>query len=282
MLGKRIAWLLILLSLAVLYLFANGTVTLALLVSCIAAPLLSLAVIMASGRHISISFEKADDNVSPAEVTLTIRNGDIMPVTDIEADIRCMNLRTGEAENVTVTRSIRPKGKVRETLIVTPGHAGRYEIAVDSMKLYDPLRLWSREIEVSDRVYLTSMPEIFELDMSLTSSSSAMPEGDRYKDSVNGNDSGEVTGIREYVPGDPVRNIHWKLSSKLDKTLVKELGQPITDNFLIVLGNSADVSFNPEALDAIASVYTSILHSLHAEGIGFTAGWTNPETGEAV
>ena len=53
-----------------------------------------------------------------------------------------------------------------------------------------------------------------------------MLESDRSADSRRGNDPGEVRAIREYVPGDPVRNIHWKLSEKTDKLLVKGARQP--------------------------------------------------------
>ena len=32
----------------------------------------------------------------------------------------------------------------------------------------------------------------------------------------------EIYDVRDYVEGDPVKNIHWKLSAKKDRTLIKE------------------------------------------------------------
>ena len=282
MLRRRIYWLLIIIFAGILYLFDNGTVTLALLASCIAAPLLSLGLLMVSGRHISIGVEKADSGADEHDIRLNIVNRDLMPVSDIETDVACTNIRTGESERISVSRTVRPKGKASELFNVVPGHAGRYEISADSARIYDPLRLWSRRIKAEDRVYITAMPDTYDIDITVTSSSSAMPESDRYRDGRGGNDPGEVRGIREYIPGDPVKNIHWKLSGKLDKLLVKELGIPITDQFLVILDNAADVGLNPDALDAIVSVYTSVLTSLSREGFAFNAGWTDPDTGEPV
>ncbi|MCQ2538114.1 MAG: DUF58 domain-containing protein [Lachnospiraceae bacterium] len=41
------------------------------------------------------------------------------------------------------------------------------------------------------------------------------------------NDPSEAYGIREYVPGDSIKSIHWKLSEKTGKTMVREYGMPV-------------------------------------------------------
>ena len=94
--------------------------------------------------------------------------------------------------------------------------------------------------------------------------------------------SGDMIEIREYVPGDPVRNIHWKLSEKTGKALVRVLGNPVSDQYLIILDNPPDISHDPVALDAVASVYASMIQTLRANGITCFAGWTDPYTGRAV
>lgn len=264
---------------ALVYLFDNGTETLALLVSLVVVPLAAWGLLMVSGKHVDINLEKVETDTEKYDVGLNIVNNDIIPVAILDADVRCINLRTGEEETITITKSLKPKGKTSDMLSIVPDHAGRYRISIDKAKIYDPLRLCRREINAGNSVYITIMPELFDIRLSVTSSASAMPESDRYVDDKTGNDPGDVRAIREYVPGDPVKNIHWKLSEKTDKMLVKELGLPITEQFLVILDNAADVGLNPEALDVIVSVFSSVITSLSLDGLSYTAGWTNPETG---
>jgi uncharacterized protein (DUF58 family) len=88
--------------------------------------------------------------------------------------------------------------------------------------------------------------------------------------------------IKEYVPGDPVRNIHWKLSEKIDKPLVRVLGSPVSDQYLIILDNPSDIAHDPAALDAVAAVYASLIHTLRMNDLTCYTGWTDPKTGKAV
>ena len=280
---RKTGWILLILAAAVMYLFDNGTETLVLLIALIAAPVISLGLLKISGKHISVTVEKADPVPdSSMNIRLCMASSDVIPVSQIEADVVCTNLRTGEEEIITISRPLGPKGKTEALFEVTPDHAGRYRIAVDSAKIYDPLKLWAREITAEGSEFITVMPELFDIDLQVTSSALSMLESDRYNEGKSGNDPGDVRSIREYVPGDPVKNIHWKLSDKTDKMLVKELGLPVTDQFLVVLDNAAEVGLVPEALDAIVSVFASVLTSLCNEGFVFTAGWTDPDSGIPV
>jgi hypothetical protein len=237
---------------------------------------------MLSGRHVDITLEKVSEDQNEHVINLKMNNRDIMPVGDVAVNVACHNLRTGETENIQFSRSLRSKGKTSDMITVVPDHAGRYEVFVESAVVADPLRLWHRDIGTGGRLYLTLMPETIETDIEMTSSSSSMLEGARYVENKTGNDPGEVRGIREYVPGDPVKNIHWKLSAKVDKLLIKELGLPITDQVLVILDNAADVGLNPAALDSIASVFSTVISTLIADGLSIIAGWTNPDTHEPV
>jgi len=46
-----------------------------------------------------------------------------------------------------------------------------------------------------------------------------------YADERYESDPSVTCGIREYIPGDSIRSIHWKLSEKTGKTMVREYGQ---------------------------------------------------------
>ena len=40
------------------------------------------------------------------------------------------------------------------------------------------------------------------------------------------NDQSEMYDVREYIPGDDIRSVHWKLSSKVDQLLLRQASDP--------------------------------------------------------
>lgn len=281
MLKRRIACILLIVSALILYFFDNESVTLALLLALIVMPAVSVGLLALSGRNFRISMKRTTQPDENPVVRVTTENPDFIPLAAVEAEVVCTNLRTGETDSYMIRNTPRPKSTQSVDLEILPRNAGRYEIAVSSAVLTDPLQLSSRQVACSDREYITIMPEIFDMQVSYASDA-AMLESDRSADSRRGNDPGEVRSIREYVPGDPVRNIHWKLSEKADKLLVKELGNPITDQFLVILDTAHEVSQIPAALETVASVFASLAETIRRDSSGLSIGWTDPETGRAV
>lgn len=281
MLKRRIACILLIVSALIMYIFDNETVTLALLVALLVMPAVSIGMLALAGKDLKITLTKSMKEAEAPRVRVSIENPDLVPLASVEAEISCENLRTGEVDSYVLNDTPRPKGRKDVDFEVRPKSAGRYRISVSNAEIADPLMLHRRRIRCEDSEYLTIMPEIFDMQLSYASDA-AMLEADRSADSRRGNDPGEVRAIREYVAGDPVRNIHWKLSEKMDKLLVKELGNPITDQFLVILDTCHEVRQDPAALEAAASVFASLLTTLRRNATGLSAGWTDPQTERAV
>ena len=276
-----IVWILLIISAIILYIFSNGSVTLALLVALIAALPASYALLRMAAGKVELSLTDgglADDH---RIFVLSLKNKGAMPVASVETEAVCTNLRTGETDSFTIKRSLGPRKTVVVPLEILPTHAGRYELTLSKPVMRDPLGIWKKTIDFDGNVGLTIMPELFEMNIT-PAGVSAMPESDAESARTRGAVSGDMIDIKEYVPGDPVRNIHWKLSEKLDKPLVRVLGTPVSDQYLIILDNPADIASDPEALDAVASVYASLLQTLRMNDITCYAGWTDPATGKAA
>ena len=93
------------------------------------------------------------------------------------------------------------------------------------------LAVFRRPVEIS-RETLVDPPEI-RLNMELLKRPETKSFGEMYNQK-KGQDISEVSGLREYVPGDSMNSIHWKLSGKLDELIVREFGQPSNYNTLIL------------------------------------------------
>ena len=256
-----IVWVFLIISALILYLFSNGSVTLALLAALIAALPASYALLRLTAGHIDVSLSEGEVTDNCRSFILSLKNKGILPVASVEAEAVCVNLRTGEAESFVINKGLGPRKTKEVALEVVPSHAGRYDLTVGTAVIRDPLGLWSRKVSFDGHKGITVMPALFDMNM-VQAGISAMPESDMESARTRGAVSGDMIEIREYVPGDPVRNIHWKLSEKTGKALVKVLGNPVSDQYLIILDNPSDIARDPVALDAVASVYASLINTL--------------------
>ena len=71
-----------------------------------------------------------------------------------------------------------------------------------------------------------------------------------------GDDPGETYDIRSYMPGDNIRQIHWKLTGKLDDVMIREKSYPVDDTVLL-LAESFQKDRNPLRAEAAAEVFAA-------------------------
>lgn len=111
---------------------------------------------------------------------------------------------------------------------------GLYEACVTRLQGYDYLHLFrfDRKLDLSAQI------RVFPHARQKEERHEALySEGfDEFEESAkSGNVSSNVTDIREYLPGDRLQKIHWKLSSKIDKLMVKENESTSTNEFFLLV-----------------------------------------------
>lgn len=88
-----------------------------------------------------------------------------------------------------------------------------------------------------------------------------------------GNDNNEVYDLREYQPGDSMRSIHWKLSGKMGKYIIKEAGDTLRTDALILLDlgrqSEQEEPFSKEILSSVVSLGQACGRNLVDNGIHF-------------
>lgn len=98
---------------------------------------------------------------------------------------------------------------------------GRFSIECNELQLQDIMGfiIIKKPVGISEEVYVlpdtngAMLPDITNF-----MAGAAEVEESKHK----GNDFSEVSDIREYIPGDRIRDIHWKVSARQDKLMVKE------------------------------------------------------------
>ena len=112
----------------------------------------------------------------------------------------------------------------------------------ENILIYPELKLVNVEVKQSTRKFIT--------------------EADYYSTYESGDDPLETYQIREYREQDSIHDIHWKLSAKNDKLLVKERGKPEGCAVLIWVdfcGNSKDKKSIIESIEIATDISFSLL-----------------------
>lgn len=99
---------------------------------------------------------------------------------------------------------------------------GETVIQCESVRAYDLLKLFSVEIQSFPEVRTMIYPEQVNLELELEQRMEGSLSEEGMNQNRKGNDPSEMFDIREYVPGDDIRSIHWKLSSKTDGLILRQ------------------------------------------------------------
>ena len=99
---------------------------------------------------------------------------------------------------------------------VTPQRRGKHEIGPASVVATDVLGLVERTHEVETRDAVVAFPRVRSLSSAVRADLRAMS---RSRSQTGRN---EFDGLREYVRGDALRDVHWKSSAKRDGLVVRE------------------------------------------------------------
>ena len=123
------------------------------------------------------------------------------------------------------------------------------------------------------------MPERQKGELSLFTREGFDMESFRYSGSRPGDDPGETYDIREYRSGDSIRQIHWKLSGKLDDIMIREKSFPVDDTVLI-LAEAFQADRDPQRAETVAEVFSAVLQSFMEKKISCQAGVYDHSTGK--
>lgn len=122
---------------------------------------------------------------------------------------------------LTLTMPVRCHGESDLELSVQLTDLGRFYVECKSLQVQDVLGIMvcQKKLELVRDFYVIPDSEgAKETDVTNFLQGASETE----ESNTKGSDFAEVSDIREYMPGDKIRDIHWKLSAKQDTLMVKE------------------------------------------------------------
>lgn len=151
---------------------------------------------------------------------------------------------------------------VRERIWIAPGnsevvgknmlshHMGRVEVAITEFCVNGWLGICSfRDLRQRSAWVIVGPKKAEVLDEELTSVVEGFPDENETK--KRGTDINPDYEIREYIPGDDLKNIHWKLTAKTGKTMVRERLATGREQINVLLALTKDMEENDNLVDAL-------------------------------
>lgn len=251
------------------WLLGSKSMALWLLLGSAASAAVEIGLVFAVRRRISVTLTAALScrKGETTAVTLTVKNAGHISCAAVQAVILCRNLLTGE-EDTRVLQLSAAGGSVRQTpCAFTPQRCGKLHIECLRLRALDAFGLVAVPIPTDASAAALVMPEIYPVELRLSERKSPDADSSDYSMHSPGQDPSETFALREYVPGDRIRSIHWKLSEKTDRLTVRQLGLPVDDSMLLVLDCGADAACSPAMREALGEAWICVSAALCGEGV---------------
>lgn len=214
----------------------------------------------------------------PVTLEILAKNRTVLPIENLHLFLKVQN---GFYENLQDYELVLPVFSFSERKIsmeVSGEYCGRVMVGVTNMILQDLLGLFtfSRELELMKEFFV--MPES-NLELPQINFSTSGVANDDEVQYVKGDDVSQISLIRDYIPGDRLQNIHWKLSSKKEELQVKEYSKPFSDEVMLLV-ELLKYSDMPEVTDLTIEAFYAAGSYLLKQGRRFRGAWYNCKTME--
>ena len=161
-----------------------------------------------------------------------------------------------------------------ETVALETGHCGAYRCDVTGSRICDMLGLFRLPMRKPEGFTVYVEPEervpVPKPDLSRFRSVRFSP--------MAGGGFSEVHEMREYRPGDSMKSIHWKVSAKADKLMVREPQEAVWKKLMVTV----DLNPNRRRLDELLGELLWICRRLLELGLEPTVCYIRPEDGQVV
>ena len=240
---------------------------------------LSYAVCFYQRKHISaeVVLPPTAEKNSEMSGKLIIKNSSRLPILKLICRLESHNHLTGEKTSTVLSLSAAPNAGSETVFSLSSKKCGYITAKAESIWITDlfgflPLRV--REFS-SLKAKTTVLPETFASEIVFGAVPPLSEESESYSPDRKGNDFSETFQLREYAEGDSMKQIHWKLSEKLDKLIVRDPSLPVEKNILLFWDKTANTIITPGEMDAMAEVTASVAQSFCRMGIKFILGWND-------
>ncbi len=214
-------------------------------------------------------------------VSIQLNNTTIFPVAFIKIYITYKNAYSSKIYKKTISASMDSRTKTSVIFNLTSQYSGNMEITLEGIRFYDYFKMFSLKRKFKSQIKIAVLPSYYELeDNDIINRNSNFIESDNYSPVKKGDDPSEVFEIRDYREGDRLQRVHWKLSSKYDKLMIKEFSDPVNCSVLIFVNMYVPATENMlYYMDAILECALTLSYTLMMKGHMHYLSWFDEKLG---
>lgn len=230
--------------------------------------------------------ERIHEGEKAVDIPWTIINKSPFPLKRIRLSVMLINKSTGEIKKITIQEAVEAKTKLQFVQKIPELTSGLWNISLNKVVLYDPVGIFPLSKKEGLQEELIMLPQFYEADVTVNGENSTFPVGhflgksypwgtERYHPTQEGDDVSHILDLREYLPGDKIRNIHWKISVKKEEVMVKVPGKSIDIAICFLVEASG---FQERML----KIVYAISHALCVQGCFFCLVWFSKQEQEVM
>lgn len=155
---------------------------------------------------------------------------------------------------------------------VSKEQCGEIMVRCQEAYVYDLLGLFRVPIKSFGEMTTIIYPQKVQMHVEMSKDIYGRPREEGQIQNRKGNDPSEMFDIREYVPGDDIRAVHWKLSSKTDTLILREASDPSHYNLAVLIDLGLEQENEPvssASLNAAIAYGSGIMEKLVRQRVAF-------------
>ena len=194
-----------------------------------------------------------------AEVLVSARSGTRLPLPS-----PLVAIPTGPATHLVRLRTLRRRVPVEERIALTGLRRGVVPVGPVTGRRTDPLGLlrweerWSSAVEL---LVLPRMVDVEALGLGVIRDQEGTPS-----DEISMSDLA-FHALREYVPGDDLRHVHWRSSARTATLQVRQYHDTRRSHLTVVIDDNLASYADPEDFETAVSVAASVAGRAHRDGV---------------
>jgi hypothetical protein len=204
-----------------------------------------------------------------------VNNPTYMVSLDLKEALICENTFYQNKDTIILSMPVRLHSRYELDIPMKLSMSGNIRYRVEIVRLLDFLGFVEvrRKIDIKAETLVLPASEE-EYKGSMSDISEGMTEVEETK--KRGYDFSDVTDVREYIPGDKLMNIHWKLSAKRDVLMVKERESMSNEQMALFVS----LDGYKENIESVVCLSYALVKRLIRENVVVRLIWWNEDLGE--